>query len=63
MMRERFDEIFGEVMEELGLDEWYELFDSDDFEKVQMRIVDEFGMSILEMDDYIEWAEEMAEEL
>ena len=50
-----FEEIFWEVAEELGVTDWWVLFDSDDFEKVEIKIADEFGVSILEMDVYLDW--------
>ena len=62
-MREMFEEIFWEVAEELGVTDWWVLFDSDDFEKVEIKIADEFGVSVLEMDVYLDWYNEMAQDL
>lgn len=61
-MLERWEEIFEEAQKELGLD-WYELFDSDSFGKVEARIVEEFGEEILDSDEYISWYDEMAMDL
>ena len=61
-MTERFEEIFEEIMEEMDL-AWYELFDSDQFDIVEARIVAEFGEDVLESDEYTAWTSEMAWEL
>ena len=57
-MRERFEEIFAQVQSELDLD-WWELYDSEDFDKVVALIVAEFGEEILESEEYSEWENEM----
>lgn len=57
-MRERFEELFAQVQEELDL-EWYELYDSAEFDKVENLIVAEFGADVLESDEYIAWEQEM----
>lgn len=57
-MRERFEEIFAEVQAELDLD-WWELYDSDKFDKVVALIVAEFGKEVLESEEYSEWENEM----
>lgn len=61
-MTERFEEIFEEVMEEMEL-AWYELFDSDQFDIVETRIVAEFGEDVLDSDEYCDWTNEMAMDL
>lgn len=61
-MTERFEEIFEEVMEEMNL-AWYELFDSDQFDIVETRIVAEFGEDVLDSDEYCDWTNEMAMDL
>ena len=62
-MFELFDEIFGEVMGELGLSAWYELFDSEDFEIVRERISERLGYNCDECTDFVVWSTEMAEDL
>ena len=56
-MRERFEEIFEQVQVELDLD-WWELYDSDKFDKVVALIVAEFGEEVLESEEYSEWENE-----
>lgn len=57
-MKERFEEIFEQVQEELNLD-WWELYDSDKFDIVVALIVAEFGEEVLNSDEYHEWENEM----
>ena len=57
-MKERFEEIFAQVQSELDLD-WWELYDSEEFDKVIDLIVAEFGEEVLDSDDYSEWENEM----
>ena len=57
-MRERFEEIFAQVQVELDLD-WWELYDSDKFDKVVALIVAEFGEEVLDSDEYSDWVNEM----
>ena len=57
-MRERFEEIFAQVQSELDLD-WWELYDSEEFDKVVDLIVAEFGEEVLDSDEYTEWENEM----
>ena len=57
-MKERFEEIFAQVQSELDLD-WWELYDSDKFDKVVALIVAEFGEEVLDSDEYSEWENEM----
>ena len=57
-MKERFEEIFAQVQAELDLD-WWELYDSEDFDKVVALIVEGFGEEILESEEYSEWENEM----
>ena len=58
IMRERFEEIFAQVQSELDLD-WWELYDSEDFDKVVALIVAEFGEEVLDSDEYSDWVNEM----
>ena len=58
-----FEQIFEEVMEMHGLEAWYELFDSDDFEIVEKRISAALGYDCWEDEEFIAWHREMAEEL
>lgn len=57
-MRERFEEIFAQVQSELDLD-WWELYDSEEFDKVIDLIVAEFGEEVLNSDEYSDWVDEM----
>ena len=57
-MRERFEEIFAQVQSELDLD-WWELYDSEEFDTVVALIVAEFGEEVLDSDEYAEWENEM----
>ena len=57
-MRERFEEIFAQVQAELDLD-WWELYDSDEFDVVIALIVTEFGEEVLDSDEYSDWENEM----
>ena len=57
-MRERFEEIFAQVQAELDLD-WWELYDSEDFDKVVALIIAEFGEEVLDSDEYSDWVTEM----
>jgi len=61
-MIERFEEIFEEVMEEKNM-EWWELYDSSDFDEVENRIVEEFGKDVLDSDEYCNWTNEMTMDL
>lgn len=60
---ERFDEIFWEVGHEHDCEEWYEIFDSELFDEVTEKIADEFGVSVIESEEFTEWVNEMAEDL
>ena len=57
-MKERFEEICEQVQAELDLD-WWELYDSEEFDKVVALIVAEFGEEVLDSDEYSEWENEM----
>ena len=57
-MKERFEEIFAQVQSELDLD-WWELYDSEEFDKVVDLIVADFGEEVLDSDEYSEWENEM----
>ena len=57
-MKERFEEIFEQVQVELDLD-WWELYDSEEFDTVVALIVAEFGEEVLDSDEYAEWENEM----
>ena len=61
-MIERFEKIFEEVMEEKNM-EWWELYDSSDFDEVENRIVAEFGKDVLDSDEYCDWTNEMTMDL
>ena len=57
-MKERFEEIFAQVQSELDLD-WWELYDSEEFDKVVDLIVAEFGKEVLDSNEYSDWVNEM----
>ena len=59
-MLEKYEMIFGQVMEEKGYTEWYELCDSEDFDIVEERCkaLKDFDLEIFES-----WTEEMAWDL
>ena len=57
-MKERFEEIFAQVQSELDLN-WWELYDSEEFDKVVDLIVAEFGEEVLDSDEYSDWINEM----
>ena len=57
-MKERFEEIFEQVQAELDLD-WWELYDSEEFDKVVDLIVAEFGEEVLDSVEYSDWVNEM----
>ena len=58
-----FDEVFESVMDELQINEWYVLFDSDNFEIVEQRISECLGYDCWECDEFVGWYHEMAEDL
>ena len=59
-----FDEIFCGVMDELGLSGWWELFDSGEFDEVERRIAERFGVvDVTEVEGFLDWYNIMAEEL
>lgn len=61
---EIFDKIFDKVKRELGITCWYELFDSEDFDEVEDRIADYFGVNDAhEVEGFREWYHEMAMDL
>lgn len=64
-MTELFEEIFEAVQEAMDLD-WYELYDSSDFDVVMEMIAMAMGITVdelAELDEFCEWEEEMAEDL
>lgn len=62
-MVEKFEEIFWQVGDENGVNEWYNIFDSDLFDVVRDRIVNEFGDDVLDSDEFLDWYDEMYEDL
>lgn len=58
-MFELFEEIFWEVAEENGITEWWVLFDSELMDEATDRIEARYGLST----EYIEWYNQMAEDL
>lgn len=62
-MYEMFEEIFAEVMREVGASAWYELFDSDGFVMVEDRVSEKLGYDCYECEEFCKWACEMSEDL
>lgn len=62
-MEEMFEEVFAEVMQELGLEAWYELYDSEDFDLVCHRISERLGYDCWESSEFIMWQCTMGEDL
>ena len=61
---EIFEEIFENVMDELNIDAWYDLYDDVAFQIVEDRIADRFEVSDpYTIDGYADWAKEMTEGL
>ena len=61
---EIFEEIFWAVGEAYGLTGWWEIYDSEIFEEVEARIAQTFEVEdASEVDGFLEWANEMAEDL
>ena len=58
-MFEVFDAVFMEVMEMLGIQAWYELYDSEEFSVVEEMLVEQFGQSVLQSEEYQAWLDEM----
>lgn len=58
-----FEEVFEEVMEMFGMKEWWELFDSDKFSVVEGKLVEMFGESVLESEEFEQWVDEMSGDL
>ena len=59
-----FDEVFEEVMTEMGITEWYVLFDSEEFDEVERRIAERCGVEdVTEVEGFTEWYDEMAMDL
>ena len=54
-MMEMFDKVFDEVMEENGLENWYELFDSDEFGEVEERVSNLLGYDCWDNDEFCDW--------
>jgi hypothetical protein len=62
-MFEVFEEVFEEVMEMFGMKEWWELFDSEEFSVVKEKLVERFGKSVLESEEFCSWVDEMGGDL
>ena len=59
-----FEEIFDEVMDDLGLTGWWELFDSERFDEVEWRIAEALEVEdIDEVEWFNDWVSEMADDL
>lgn len=62
-MFEMFDDVFEEVMDELEISDWWELFDDRRFEIVEERITERLGHDCWEDEDFLAWNRSMGEEL
>lgn len=65
-MFELFEEVFGEVMEEVGATGWWEVYDSEHYDTVFERIAERMGITTDELgerEDFREWDHEMAMDL
>jgi hypothetical protein len=62
-MFEVFEEVFEEVMEMFDLSGWWQLFDSEKFSVVEEKLVERFGESVLESEEFCSWVDEMASDL
>ena len=61
---EIFEEIFCDVATELDCEGWWELFDSDNFEEVERRICQTFGVEdATEVEGFLDWYNAMAGDL
>lgn len=61
-----FEEIFSEVMSELNVSAWYELFDSDDSTIVENRIASKLNVTLDKLyrsRTYNNWVTDMAMDL
>ena len=62
-LKEDFDKIFNDVMNEFNIDNWYDLLESDKMSIVEDRIAEKFGSDIFSTEDYIAWYDLMCWEL
>lgn len=65
-MFELFDEVFGEVMDEVGASDWWEVYDSEHYDTVFERIAERMGITtdeLSEREDFWKWSGEMAMDL
>jgi hypothetical protein len=61
---ELFEEIFDEVMNDLHIGAWWELFDDPRFTEVEKRVAEKFGVNdAYELDYFPCWVREMAADL
>lgn len=58
-----FQQIFESMMEELGQENWWELYDSEDFDLVVERISECLGHDAWEDPEFIAWQNIMADDL
>ena len=58
-MMEMFDKVFDEVMEENRLENWYELFDSDEFGEVEERVSNLLGYDCWDNEEFCKWVDDM----
>ena len=58
-----FEQVFENVMEELGLENWWELYDSENFDLVVERISERLGHNAWDDPEFIVWQDTMADDL
>ena len=55
-----FERVFDEVMTELNINNWWELYDSDNFEIVEKRIAENLGIEdAYDNEEFRKWETEM----
>ena len=63
-MYEIFEEIFWNVADEMGINEWWVLFDSENFDEVENRICERFGVEGAdEVEGFDDWYNEKVMDL
>ena len=62
-MYDMFEKVFAEVMEELALSDWWELFDSEEFSMVEHRVSERLGYDCYDCEEFCDWARTMGEDL
>jgi len=55
-----FNEVFDELIREMGCEAWYELYKVEGFDSITIRVAERYGVTIIESDEYKEWMKEMS---